>query len=418
MIRVRLVVALMLLMFAGTPALAHLTPNSEIALAFGRTKVVADIVVPVGELGYATGIGIGPLDRRSKAMLSAYFLRAITVRAPDGRRWQAKITQLGISADASSPDIELAIRLTPPVGAPLRRFDLDYRAVIDRVPNHFVLIAVRSDSDSGRLSDRPQMLGALQQGHMTIRIDRGDGSAWRGFASAIRLGMHHIAEGHDHLLFLIALLLPAPLLVRDGRWAGYGGFAFTARRLLAVVTAFTIGHSLTLIGGAAFGWQLPAQPVEVAIAVSILISALHAWRPIFAGREALIAGSFGLVHGLAFATLIARFGLEPMQKAQSILGFNIGIELVQIAMLLVVAPLLVAMARTSSYAAFRIGAAGFAGIAALAWIAERLFGVDNVAGRLIDAGLGHATWLLAALVALAGFMVWSDKRRHRRPTYR
>lgn len=403
--------AMLLLIFAASPSAAHLTPNSEMFLAFGREAVAAEIVVPLGELGYATGIEARTLTPRSKAMLSAYFQRRIAVRAPDGRPWRLRIETLELSAEAGTPDIELRLQLTPPAGAPVRRFDLDYAAVIDRVPNHVVLIGVRSDTDGGRLSDRPQMLGALQQGHMTIRIDRGAGSAWRGFVSAIGLGMHHIAEGHDHLLFLIALLLPAPLLAREGRWEGYGGAGFTARRLLAVVTAFTIGHSLTLIGGAAFGWRLPPQPVEVAIAVSILISALHAWRPIFAGREALIAGGFGLVHGLAFATLIARFGLEPVQKAQSILGFNIGIELVQIAVVALVTPVLVAMARTSSYPMFRAGAAGFAGIAAIAWIAERLLGVENVAGRWIDAGLGHAPWLLAALVATAVVMVWSDKRR-------
>ncbi|MDB5686591.1 MAG: hypothetical protein JWR77_1180 [Rhizorhabdus sp.] len=398
----RMLLAVLLLIFSG-PAAAHLTPNSEISLAFGRTKVAADIVVPMGELGYATGVAV---ERLTPQALSHYFLRRIAVRAPDGRPWRVAITGMKLSADA-----ELRLVLTPPAGAPVRRFDLDYAAVIDRVPNHFVLIAVRSDTDGGRLSDRPQMLGALQQGNMTIRIDRGTGSAWRGFASAIGLGMHHIAEGHDHLLFLIALLLPAPLLVQGRRWAGYGGLRFTARRLLAVVTAFTIGHSLTLIGGAAFGWQLPAQPVEVAIAVSILVSAFHAWRPIFAGKEALIAGCFGLVHGLAFATLIARFGLEPLQKAQSILGFNIGIELVQIVVVAVVMPVLVAMARTSSYATFRIGAALFAGIAATAWIIERVFAVENVVGRAIDAGLSNAPWLLAALVATAGAMMWGDRRR-------
>ncbi len=105
-----------------------------------------------------------------------------------------------------------------------------------------------------------------------------------------------------------------------------------------MVTAFTIGHSITLIGGAFFGWALPSRPVEVLIAISILVSAIHACRPLFPGREAWVAGGFGLVHGLAFATLIGRFGLEPLQKAQSILGFNLGIELVQLGVVLAILP--------------------------------------------------------------------------------
>jgi hypothetical protein len=410
-----LLLAVMLLL-AGRGAWAHLTPNSEISLAFGRTKIAADIVVPLSELTYATNIDIpsgSSMSPATRAILASYFVGHMNVLSPDGRAWGKRADDVALSNDGFSPDILLKVTLTPPAGAPLRRFDFHYSAVIDHIANHFVLLLVRTDSDSGHLTDHPQMLGGLQQGNMTIRIDRGPGSAWRGFVSAVGLGIHHIAEGHDHLLFLIALLLPAPLLASGRHWSGYGGLQLTARKLLAVVTAFTIGHSMTLIGGAFLGWKLPTQPVEVGIAVSILVSAFHAWRPIFAGREALIAGSFGLVHGLAFATLIGRFGLEPMQKAQSILGFNIGIELVQIAVVAVVMPILVVMARTSGYAAFRTGAAAFAGIAAIAWIVERVFRVDNVVGRAIDVGLGHAPWVLTALIAGAAVMVALDRRQAR-----
>jgi hypothetical protein len=211
--------------------------------------------------------------------------------------------------------------------------------------------------------------------------------------------MHHIAEGHDHLLFLIALLLPAPVLAAGRRWNGYGGWRHTLRTLVAVVSAFTVGHSVTLIGGAFFGWQLPVQPVEVGIAVSILVSAIHAWRPLFPGREAFVAAGFGLIHGLAFATLIGRFGLDPMQKAKSILGFNLGIELVQLMVVAAVMPALVMLAHTRWYAVFRPAGAVLAGVAATAWILERSLGVDNPVGRAIDTGLNHAPWLFAALIA-------------------
>ncbi len=249
------------------------------------------------------------------------------------------------------------------------------------------------------------MIGGLQAPTFTMRVDRGPGSAWRGFAAAMRLGMHHIAEGHDHLLFLIALILPAPLLAAGRRWGAYAGLRQTARRLLAVVPAFTIGHSITLIGGAFFGWQLPAAPVEVGIAVSILVSAIHAWRPIFAGREALIAGGFGLVHGLAFATIIANFGLEPLQKAQSILGFNLGIELVQLAVVACVMPALLMIARTPAYTPLRTIGAGLTAVAAIAWIVERVSGTPNRVAESIDAALGFAPWFVAALTlaALAGW---------------
>jgi hypothetical protein len=278
------------------------------------------------------------------------------------------------------------------------------------VPNHIVLVVARNDFAGGHLTERAEMLGGLQSGAMTLHIDRGRGSDWRGFVSAIGLGMHHIAEGHDHLLFLIALLLPAPVLAAGRAWNGYGGWRHTLHGLVAVVSAFTVGHSVTLIGGAFFGWRLPAQPVEIGIALSILVSAIHAWRPLFPGREAYVAAGFGLVHGLAFATLIGRFGLEPLQKAKSILGFNLGIELVQLMVVAAVMPALVLLARTRWYPAVRSTGAVFAGIAATAWILERALGIDNPVGRAIDAGLGHAPWLLAGLTAVAALAFAAERR--------
>ncbi|WP_293883125.1 HupE/UreJ family protein [Sphingomonas sp.] len=404
-IALRAILAIIALAFA-LPAAAHFTPNSEIQLDFGRTRAVAELIVPLSEISYALG-----RDLKSADQTEAYLRQHLRVVAPDGRPWQIAFRNTIITQESGGRDVHARVDLTPPAGAPLRVFDLNYTGVIDRVPNHFVVVLARNDFDAGRLSDRPRMIGGLQAGAQTLRVDRGPGSAWRGFVSAVGLGMHHIAEGHDHLLFLFALLLPAPLLVAAGRWAGFGGLRYTAHRLLLVVSAFTLGHSLTLIGGAYLGWQLPSRPVEVLIAVSILASALHAWRPLFAGREAIIAGGFGLIHGMAFATLIGRFGLDPWQKAQSILGFNLGIELVQVMVVAAVMPALILLARMPAYPKIRNIAAGFAGFAALAWIVERVAGKDNIVGRAIDAGLGQAPWLVAAATIAAATITLVGRSR-------
>lgn len=382
------------MLLAAVPAAAHLTPNSEIRLDFGAARVDAEVIVPLAELSFALRRQIpGTLGPVTDPEVRGYMTRRVAVPG-----WQVELTALDIIHEAGPPDLRARFALVPPPGASPRHFDLAYSAVIDRVPNHIVLVVARNDFAGGHLSDRPQMLGGLQSGSTNLRIDRGAGSDWRGFVSAIGLGMHHIAEGHDHLLFLIALLLPAPLLATAGRrWNGYGGLRHTLHNLVAVVTAFTIGHSLTLIGGAFFGWKLPAQPVEIGIAVSILVSALHAWRPLFAGREAYVAAGFGLIHGLAFATLIGRFGLDPLQKAKSILGFNIGIELVQLMVVAATMPALVLLARTRFYPAFRTAGAALAGVAAIAWIVERSLDTENPVGRAIDAALGQAPWLWGAL---------------------
>ena len=382
------------------PAAAHLTPNSQIALDIGETRVEASLIIPLGELRYAEP----SLAWRDPAALSQWITRHIAVTAADGRAWRIEVTRAQVNGDPS-PDVEAHIVIHPPAGVRVRSFRLRYTGLIDQLPNHFVLVMLHSDFAGGHLADRPRMLGALRENAAEMTVDRGPGSAWRGFAGAIGLGMHHIAEGHDHLLFLIVLLLPAPMLAQSRRWTQYAGLRRTARTLAAIVTAFTIGHSITLIGGAFFGWRLAAAPVEMAIALSILISAVHAWRPLFAGREAWVAGGFGLVHGLAFATIIGRFGIEPLQKAQSILGFNLGIELVQLAIVCAALPSLLILSRTESYRYLRTGAAAFCAVAAATWIGARMGALPAAAALAMEAVISQLGWVTLALslIVLVGW---------------
>ena len=204
---------------------------------------------------------------------------------------------------------------------------------------------------------------SVNQSHYEVDFSDGGAAAatggWQrvsGLAptSMFRLGMRHIAEGTDHLLFLLALLLPAPLLAVGGRWAGSAGVRPSLLRILKVVTAFTVGHSLTLALAAMGVVKVPGRPIEVLIAVSILVSAVNAMRPVFAGREAVVAGFFGLIHGLAFASTLSVLGLGRWERLLSILGFNLGIEAMQLMVVAAVLPSLLLLSRSRGYG----GAAG------------------------------------------------------------
>jgi hypothetical protein len=227
-----------------------------------------------------------------------------------------------------------------------------------------------------------------------------------GFSSIFHLGMRHIAEGPDHLLFLLALLLPAPLLALGSRWTSHAGTRHTLAQILRVVTAFTVGHSITLALAAWGLVRVPARPIEVLIAVSILISAIHALRPLFPGREAGIAAFFGLIHGLAFAATLGQVGLGKWQRVLSILGFNLGIETMQLIVVAATMPSLVLLSRTRAYSVARIGGALFAGFAAAGWIAERLFNVRNPLDALVAGTVHYAVWIAAALF-LISLVCWS-----------
>ncbi|HVZ33957.1 MAG TPA: HupE/UreJ family protein, partial [Polyangiaceae bacterium] len=243
--------------------------------------------------------------------------------------------------------------------------------------------------------------GMMHYQQPALVVDRTGGTWWRGFKALFALGLRHIREGTDHLLFLLLLLLPAPLVAERKRW----GAAVGARRSLLqtgkIVTAFTLGHSLTLVLGALWGAELPAAPVEIAIALSILVSAVHALWPLFAGREALVAGSFGLVHGLAFAAVLAGFGFDGTSLAVSVLGFNLGVEAMQLAIIALVMPWLAPASRSAHYRFLRLFGACFGFVAAAGWLAERAFGLHTRVPGVVEAVAAHAPWLGVALVPVA-----------------
>lgn len=385
-----------MLLFAGRQAHAHLTPNSEVNFDFGQREAVADIIIPQSEYAFATG---NPVSNAPDSLAKAktYLLQQIAVTTPSGRPWTLVFEKIEFVQIAGPPDLHAVIKMTAPPNTEARRLTINWRAVIGSVPNHFVLFVTRSDYSAGKLDDDRQVLGALQGDRQRLEIDRGKASSAKGFQAAVALGMRHIAEGYDHLLFLVVLLLPAPVLAVGGLWRGERPVRTALWQLAKIVSAFTIGHSLTLIGAALFAWQLPAQPVEIAIAVSILISAIHAWRPIFPGREPIVAAGFGLVHGLAFATVVANFGLGVEEKAMSILGFNLGIELVQLLVILAVMPSLLMLSRTRFYPILRTAGAAAAGLAAIAWLIERVLDRANPVAAGIDLLFGYAGYLVAAL---------------------
>lgn len=364
--------ALLLLLCAlgARPAFAHLTPNSEIRLDFAPGAIKADVIVPQAEFAYATGLAT---DNRAEtlARAKARVLADMAVLTPDGAPWTITVNRIAFERIAGPPDLHLNLTLTPPPGASDRSLRWRWHVVTRQAPSHFALLVIDGDL-AGGVHGESEMVGALTATRTELTVDRGSASLGGLFANAFRLGAHHIAEGYDHLLFLLALLLPAPLIAARGRWTGARSRRDTFKALALVVTAFTIGHSTTLILAAFFGLSLPAQPVEAGIALSVLISAIHAARPLFPGREPWVAGLFGLVHGLAFATLISNFGLGATTRATAILGFNLGIEAVQLVVVLIALPLLIALGQWRHGPKVRLMLAALTAIAALVWLTQRL----------------------------------------------
>jgi hypothetical protein len=324
-----------------------------------------------------------------------------------------------IKAGLGEIQIEFTVELTR--GGPERRIVLEnhhrreisvylMNCLVPRDPDIRIVAQNRNENQSF------YELDYAQAGNGSLSAFSNAWSAFRGrtggvgFTSLFRLGMRHIAEGTDHLLFLLTLLLPAPLLATASRWSGFAGARHSLLQILKVVTAFTIGHSITLAVAALGLVRLPSRPIEVLIALSILVSAVHALRPLFPGQEALIAAFFGLIHGLAFAATLGELGLGRWERVTGILAFNLGIETMQLIVVAAIMPSLVLLRRMKSYSVLRIGGAVFAGLASLGWIAERLLGVHNSVDAVVDGVAHHGAWIAGGLFLLSA-VSWRNSRK-------
>jgi hypothetical protein len=157
---------------------------------------------------------------------------------------------------------------------------------------------------------------------------------------------------------------------------------------------------VTLAAGAIGLVHVPSRPIEVLIAVSILVSAAHALRPVFPGREPVIAGCFGLIHGLAFATTLTGLGLGRWDRVASIFGFNLGIEAMQLVVVAIAMPSLILLSRTRLYPSIRTAGAQLAGAIALVWIVQRVWDLPNPTDALVMAIAQRAGWIAAGLTLL------------------
>jgi HupE / UreJ protein len=169
------------------------------------------------------------------------------------------------------------------------------------------------------------------------------------FIVFLREGIFHIWTGYDHILFLIALLLPAVLHREANAWRGVLGLRPAFINVLKIVTAFTVAHSLTLSLAALQVIRLPSRLTESAIAFSVVLAAANNLWPVVRERGWMVAFFFGLVHGFGFANALADLGLVHGALALTLVGFNLGVEIGQLAIVAVFLPLAFALRNTWFY---------------------------------------------------------------------
>lgn len=379
-----------LAVFMVADAAAHPMPNSVIAVTIGGRSIALEIAIPAPELLLAM---TGDAHRDASAFIEQepeklrnYINAHLAVLSRSGEILPQTISAVGLNSASDAnvgayQEFRFKVEVTAPAGFDTRDFLLKYDAVIHQIPNHFALVKIARDFRSGLVgAEQPVELGVIRYDFTAaavppLEVTPGQGSLWNGFKAMVRLGLVHIAGGLDHVLFLATLLAVAPLRAINGGWSLFQGYGYSFRRFLAVSIAFTLGHSAALAAGAYDLISINRTAIEVVIALSILISALHALKPLFFNREWQIAGGFGLVHGLAFSESLTGLNLAPVDKALAIFGFNTGVEAAQLLVMAAALPVLYFSRFPAFHRARRIAMVLVAVLAAL-WIGERAFGLE------------------------------------------
>ena len=247
-----------------------------------------------------------------------------------------------------------------------KELKIDYRALFDIDARHRGLLRLEC---GGRVQtavfspDKP-----TQQFALAVP------SQARQFLAFVNDGAWHIWGGFDHILFLLALLLPSVLKRGPDGWRVVDQFRPTLVTVVKVVTAFTVAHSITLTLATLGLLRLPGRLVEPTIAVSVIVAALNNIRPIFSERGWIVAFCFGLVHGFGFASALFDLGLAGGTLALALVGFNLGVEAGQLAIVAVFVPPAFAWRNSWVYRelTFRFGSVVIVLLAAT-WMVERVF---------------------------------------------
>jgi hypothetical protein len=340
------------LLLTPLPAGAHPAPFSYLDLRIGEHEITGSLAVHSFDVAYEMGIQppervLDPAVAESiRARLSALLASRFTIRtdrvlAPE---WQG----LEVLADQSELRLHFRIAVERPATVTVRTAMFPYDPVHQTFLNVY---------EEGRL--RQQQVFAANSPEWTYYAGTTQG-ALAVMRTFIPSGVHHILIGPDHILFLIGLLL------LGGSW----------KTLVGIVSAFTVGHSVTLSLAALNLVTPPARIIEPAIALSI----------VFVGTDNLVRGNgrdlrawvalvFGLVHGFGFANVLREFGLPREALGWSLFSFNVGVEIGQLEVVLLVASVLAMIRRWRTDVGYRVAYAGSVVVIAAGayWFVERVF---------------------------------------------
>jgi HupE / UreJ protein len=365
---------LVLLLWRALPAHAHSSSitQSTVDVSEDRTSVAYRLEIEPPDTAELLGLApdTDPTDEQVQAGRAHMLERVLShIEVRDGETPCPPEPGDVAVANAGSRLVVLTWQARCP--APMSRLVIVYSLFSEIDPQFRTLMRARHGGEEATAS-----LGATGN-RFTWDLGAPPPSGFVDFAGS---GVEHILFGFDHVAFLLTLLLTLVIWRADGVAWERRRLRHALRDTAVLVTAFTVAHSTTLIS-ASLGWiSAPGTLVESIIALSIIFVALeNVIRPDSSGYRLLVAFGFGLVHGLGFASMLAAL-LPPEGVIVPLLAFNVGVELGQLGIVIVILPLLHGLVRLIGAPAYRkwfisIGSAILALLGAL-WLIERAFGIE------------------------------------------
>ena len=346
-----------LLLAAATHAQAHVASNGFLRIQLDGPRIAGSLELAVRDAEIAVGLDSnrdGKVTwgeiRAAQGALTLYLRQHLQVSVPQG----SCVLNFGaVQINERVDGNYLWQPFTAVCPAVAHWVTIDYRLLDSEDPSHRGLLT---------LSAQGMTQTAVLGGPRGVQnFDLSHPSVWYAFVEYLQAGIWHIWNGIDHLLFLFSLLLPAVLIRREQRWRAVPQAAPVLINIFQVVTAFTVAHSITLSLAAFDVVRLPSRLTESVIAASIIVAALN--------------NVFPLLHGFGFAAVLSEMGLPRGVRLISLLAFNLGVEVGQLAVVLAVMPLAYLLRSTRFYQGTLMpwGSTAIAGLA-LVWLIQRAVG--------------------------------------------
>lgn len=376
--RTLLALAVAALLVPGT-AFAHALGEDYVVLRFLEDSIEGHFEIHFDELRDKLGLNVDEAEDRALASVEstapraeAYLLEGFSIAPEGGEAYSLTFTRRDVITLPQGTFAQYHFHL--PTGPLPDRLAIRHSMFYDedRLHRGLVLVEYNAKTDTTYPAEYTAMVFGPTNREQVL--DLTDIPALMGPREMIAQGVWHIWIGIDHILFLLALMLTTVLVREKGAWKPVDSFRRAFFNLLKIVTVFTIAHSITLVLAALDIIVLPSRLVESIIALSIVLVAVNNLSGFVRDGSLLVILGLGLFHGLGFASVMGHLPFRMVDLLGIVIGFNVGVEIGQVAIVAVLFPILFWLRKSRFYQPV-ILTAGSILLALVAgwWFIERAF---------------------------------------------